>query len=122
MITQAYVYFLTNKYNSTLYLGVTSNIIRRIVEHKTKVNKGFSSRYNCEKLVYFESHNSMSDAIAREKQLKDWKREWKSKLIDKTNPTWRDLSDEIGVTQEVVSAVSKCYNHHLRSTEEEERS
>jgi putative endonuclease len=113
MISQAYVYFLTNKYNSTLYIGVTSNIARRIIEHKIKVNKGFSSRHNCEKLVYFESFDSMFDATTREKQLKNWKREWKNNLIDKMNPTWKDLSDEIGVTQEVVSAMSKHYSHDL---------
>ena len=68
---------MTNQHNNLLYTGVTNNLVRRIAEHKAKVNKGFTYKYNCDKLVYFESLSSITDAIRREKQLKNWKREWK---------------------------------------------
>ena len=77
MKNNSYIYFLANHYNNVLYVGVTNNIIRRIAEHKTKINKGFTYKYNCDKLVYYEKHNTITAAIAREKQLKNWKREWK---------------------------------------------
>lgn len=83
---------MTNQRNAVLYIGVTNGLIRRIAEHKAKINKGFTYRYNCEKLVYFEIYSSISEAITREKQLKNWKREWKNQLINSKNPTWKDLS------------------------------
>lgn len=69
MRKEAYIYFMTNKYNSVLYLGVTNNLFRRVAEHKAKVNKGFTTKYNCNKLVYFESFLSITDAIGREKVI-----------------------------------------------------
>lgn len=89
-----YVYILTNKSNKVLYIGVTNNLPRRMLEHKEKRFKGFSSKYNCTKLVYCEQINSVNDAIAREKQLKNWHRQWKINLINEMNPEWNDLADE----------------------------
>jgi len=109
MKDNSYIYFLTNCYNNVLYIGVTNDIVRRIAEHKAKINKGFTYKYNCDKLVYFEVYNLMTDAIAREKQLKNWKREWKNKLINDFNPEWKDLSDEIGITDDYVNAVKEHY-------------
>ena len=86
MKDNSYIYFLSNYYNNALYVGVTNDIVRRIAEHKAKINKGFTYKYNCDKLVYYEIYTLMTDAIAREKQLKNWKREWKNKLINDFNP------------------------------------
>ena len=84
---------MTNKINSVLYTGVTSNIKKRVFEHKTKkYKKSFTSHYNCNKLVWYEMSNSIESAIAREKQIKNWKRDWKIELIEKNNPRWLDLS------------------------------
>jgi len=105
----AFIYFLTNAYNNVLYLGVTNDLVRRIAEHKAKINKGFSYKYICEKLVYYECFDLMIDAIAREKQLKNWKREWKNKLVNDFNIEWKDLSAEIGVYEETVQAVKENY-------------
>ncbi len=90
---QCYVYIITNKNNTVLYTGVTSNLVKRIYQHKAKIHKGFAARYNCEKLVYFEAFGSISDAIEREKQIKKFKRIKKLALIDKENREWKDLSD-----------------------------
>jgi putative endonuclease len=90
-----YVYILTNKNNTLVYIGVTNNLKRRIGEHKEKVLKGFTYRYNIEKLVYFETFTDINQAIKREKQLKKWKRSWKNELIAQTNKEWRDLYDDI---------------------------
>ena len=81
--------------NGTLYIGVTSNLKRRISEHKEKRNDGFTKRYAVNNLVYYEMHRSMRDAIAREKQLKKWEREWKLDLIEQGNPDWKDLFEEL---------------------------
>ncbi len=94
MSKEYYVYILTNKSNTTLYVGVTNDIIRRVEEHKNKKLEGFSSRYNLNKLVYLETTNSIEDALNREKQLKRWHREWKMSLIKDFNPTFRDLSED----------------------------
>ena len=82
---------LSNKKNGTLYVGVTNDISRRTFEHKIKFNNGFSNKYELNKLVYCEAYNSIQEAIAREKQLKHWKREWKIKLINDSNPEWDDI-------------------------------
>ena len=87
MSLQGIVYILTNKNNTTLYTGVTRNLRRRVAEHKLHINKGFSDRYNLEKLVYYEVYDYLVDGIHREKQLKKWRREWKEKLISDFNPT-----------------------------------
>jgi putative endonuclease len=88
-----HVYILTNKKNGVLYVGVTNDIERRIAEHKQKIYRGFSSRYNLRKLVYFERFDDPTSAIAREKQLKGWLRVKKIRLIETDNPEWRDLSE-----------------------------
>ena len=94
MEKQAYIYFMTNNHNNVIYLGVTNNLERRVWEHKNCVDKdSFTCKYNCFKLVYFEHANSIKDAIAREKQLKNRKRDWKDELIQKQNPQWADLSE-----------------------------
>jgi len=87
-----YVYILTNKSNTVLYVGVTSDLNKRIYEHKNKLIEGFSSKYNLSKLIYFETTNNIEDAIAREKQLKKWHRKWKVNLIKEMNPEFDDLS------------------------------
>ncbi|MCL2440030.1 MAG: GIY-YIG nuclease family protein [Alphaproteobacteria bacterium] len=92
---QAYVYILANKKNGTIYIGVSSDLIKRIYEHKNKSHKGFSAKYDICKLVYYEVFDDIELAIAREKQLKNWRREWKLELIEKTNPEWRDLYEDI---------------------------
>jgi len=90
-----YVYILANKKNGTTYVGITSDLVGRIWEHKNKVNHGFSSKYNIDKLVYYEIFNDVNEAIDREKKLKLWKRKWKIELIEKNNPIWEDLFDKL---------------------------
>ncbi len=92
---QGYVYIITNKKEGTLYIGVTSNLSKRIYEHKQKFVDGFSKKYNLDKLVYYEILNNIQEAIKREKQLKNWKREWKLNIINKFNPNWEDLYSSI---------------------------
>ncbi len=91
---QYYVYILTNKTNKVLYIGITSNLIRRIYEHKNKLVEGFTKKYNLSKLVYFETTNDVNSALIREKQQKNWHRDWKLNIINKHNPDWKDLSEE----------------------------
>lgn len=95
MHKQPAVYILTNQRNGTLYIGVTSNLVQRIWQHKQEEVEGFSARYGLHWLVYFELHDDMYAAITREKQLKKWNRAWKLRLIEKQNPGWRDLWKEI---------------------------
>lgn len=85
-----YVYILTNKSN-TLYIGVTNNLKRRYREHKYKTHDGFTSAYNINKLIYFEEYGSINDAITREKQLKNWHRQWKINLIKNINPKFEEI-------------------------------
>jgi len=92
---QYYVYFITNKTDSTIYVGVTNDLVRRIYEHKNKLLEGFSSRYNLCKLVYFEVYDSIEEAIKREKQIKAGSRQIKNELVNKSNLQWRDLYEEI---------------------------
>lgn len=91
---QFFVYIMTNKYNTVLYTGITNNLMRRVFEHKNKVNKGFTSRYNVDKLVYFEVFGDPITAITREKQIKGWLRNKKIKLINTINPKWEDLHND----------------------------
>lgn len=91
----SYVYILASKRNGTLYIGVTSNLVKRIWEHKNDLAEGFTQKYNIHFLVYFEQHQYIDQAILREKQLKKWRRKWKLELIEKDNPEWRDLYNEI---------------------------
>ena len=89
---RAYVYIATNR-SGTLYVGVTNNLGRRMWEHKQKMGSTFAAKYNITRLVYFEESSSIVDAIAREKQLKGWRREKKVALIERENPEWKDLSE-----------------------------
>ena len=93
---QGFVYILTNKKDGVLYIGVTNDLLRRVKEHKDKTARGFSYKYNCDKLIYYEQTNDITRAIEREKRLKKWNREWKVKLINKFNPEWNDLYFELG--------------------------
>ena len=91
----SYVYILFSKRNGTLYTGVTSDIIRRVYEHKSKVNEGFTKKYNVDKLGYYEIYYDISDAIKREKQIKGGSRKAKIMLIESINSTWKDLYYDI---------------------------
>ena len=95
MNKQPAVYILASKQNGTLYIGVTSNLVKRIWAHKNNKVEGFTKRYNVHRLVWYELHANMESAIIREKRLKDWKRKWKLRLIEKDNPNWKDLYQTI---------------------------
>jgi len=96
MIAKTYcVYIMTNKNNSTLYTGVTNNLLRRVHEHKKGVGSKFTHRYKTNKLVYYEITNDVEAAIMREKQVKDGSRQKKIDLVNSINPEWRDLSDDL---------------------------
>ena len=94
-MNQHYVYILTNKKHGTLYIGVTSDLAKRVWEHKNKVAQGFTQKYGLDKLVHYEVFDDPENAILREKRLKKWNRGWKIELIEKANPEWRDLYDSI---------------------------
>lgn len=90
-----YVYILANKRNGTLYIGVTNDLIRRVYEHRQELIPGFTKTYHIHNLVYYEQGTQISDVVMREKQLKTWNRKWKLALIEKVNPEWKDLWNEI---------------------------
>ena len=90
-----YVYIMTNRPDGTLYVGVTNNLVRRSFEHRTKAADGFTDRYNLDKLVWFEQHQTPNYAIQRERNIKHWSRDWKVALIVDRNPDWRDLFEEV---------------------------
>jgi putative endonuclease len=90
-----YVYLLASRKHGTLYVGVTNNLVRRIYQHKSHAVRGFSSRYNVHLLVWFESYDDPTNAIAREKEIKKWRRDWKVNLIEQSNPEWVDLYESI---------------------------
>lgn len=89
------VYMLASKRNGTLYIGVTSDLPKRVWEHKNSVVEGFTEKYGVHNLVWYEPHETAESAITREKQMKEWKHEWKVKRIVEKNPEWKDLYDEI---------------------------
>ncbi len=91
---QYYVYILTNVSNKVLYIGVTNDLNRRMFEHKSKVIEGFTKKYNLTKLVYYEVTSDVKSALNREKQLKNWHRDWKINLVTDFNPSWKDLSTD----------------------------
>jgi len=92
---QSYVYILASKRNGTLYIGVTSDLPKRIYEHRNDLVKGFTQKYGVHMLVYYEMHNDIREAIQRESQMKAWKRAWKLELIEKENPDWNVLYETI---------------------------
>ena len=95
MDKQPCVYILASKRNGTLYTGVTSDLAKRIYEHKNDLADGFTKKYGVHLLAYFELHGDMNAAIAREKQIKKWNRAWKLELVERTNPEWKDLYEDI---------------------------
>ena len=95
MDRHGYVYILASRPNGTLYVGVTSNLAQRISAHKSDLVEGFTRRYAVHRLVWYEVHETILSAIAREKQLKHWRRSWKLELIETSNPAWEDLSATI---------------------------
>ena len=92
---QCYVYILASKKNGTLYIGVTSDLVKRVYEHKQNLTDGFTNKYNVHNLVYYEPHQEAKEAIVREKQIKKWNRKWKLRLIEEQNTKWCDLYNEI---------------------------
>jgi putative endonuclease len=90
-----YVYILCSKRNGTLYIGVTSDLVKRIYEHKNDLVDGFTKKYKVHHLVWYETHEATESAITRERQIKKWKRAWKLKLIEQNNPEWIDLYESI---------------------------
>ncbi len=95
MNKQPAVYILASKRNGTLYVGVTSDLVKRVWGHRNDIVEGFTKRYGVHQLVWYEMHEGMESAIVREKQLKEWKRKWKLELIERTNPNWKDLYSTI---------------------------
>jgi len=95
MAKQPALYILASKRNGTLYIGVTSNLVQRIWQHRNEQAAGFSQRYHVHQLVYFELHSDMEQAITREKRIKKWNRKWKLRLIQERNPQWSDLWEQI---------------------------
>jgi putative endonuclease len=96
MLSRSYfVYLLASRRNGTLYVGVTSDLTKRVWEHKHGLAEGFTKKYGVKSLVWFEQTDSIESAIVREKQIKKWRREWKVELIEKNNPQWKDLFEEI---------------------------
>ncbi|HEX5363861.1 MAG TPA: GIY-YIG nuclease family protein [Gallionella sp.] len=95
MLKQPCVYILASQRNGTLYVGVTSDLVKRIWEHRNDTVDGFTKKYSVHTLVYYELHEDMLTAITREKQIKKWNRDWKIKLIESVNPEWRDLWEDI---------------------------
>jgi putative endonuclease len=95
MPRQPAVYILASMRNGTLYVGVTSDLVRRVWEHKQDFVEGFTAKYHIHQLVYFELHRNMAEAILREKRIKKWNRAWKIELIEKNNPEWNDLWPQI---------------------------
>jgi putative endonuclease len=90
-----YVYILASRPNGAIYIGVTSNLAKRLYQHRHSLVEGHTKRYDIKALMYFEAYDDISEAILREKRLKKWRREWKVGLIEQTNPTWRDLTPDI---------------------------
>ncbi len=89
------VYLLASKRNGTLYVGVTSDLVKRVWEHKNHVADGFTKQYGVDQLVWYEVHETMESAIGREKAIKEWHRAWKLKLIEEFNPDWKDLYESV---------------------------
>ena len=90
-----FIYILVSKKGGALYTGVTSDLIKRVWQHKNNQTPGHTTKYHIKRLVYYEQHETMESAIVREKQIKVWKRQWKINLIEKQNPNWKDLWDQI---------------------------
>jgi putative endonuclease len=92
---ESFMYILASSRNGTLYVGSTTNLVKRIWEHKNNIIPGFTAKYRVHQLVYYEAHQDIMEAARRERRLKNWCRKWKLNIIERFNPTWRDLYDEI---------------------------
>ena len=90
-----YIYIMASRRNGTLYIGITNDIVRRVYEHKNNFISGFTSKYSIHNLVYYEQFDNIESAIQREKQLKKWNRKWKIELIERVNPNWKDLYEDL---------------------------
>lgn len=90
-----YTYIVASRRNGTIYIGSTDNLVKRVTEHKQRLKPGFTSRYDCTILVWYEVHETREGAFRRERQIKEWRRSWKLMLIEERNPTWRDLYDDL---------------------------
>ena len=101
-----FVYIVASKKNGTIYVGVTNDLVRRVVEHKTKQVKGFTEKHGVDILVWHEQTKSIQGAIIREKHIKKWNRKWKIREIEKNNPEWKDLFYDIGGSEEMLKAVT----------------
>ena len=99
------VYIVASGFHGTIYTGVTSNLLQRVYQHREGTLGGFTARYGCTRLVWFEMHGDMEHAIRREKQIKNWTRAWKLALIETGNPTWRDLAEDLGFAPVVKGKV-----------------
>jgi putative endonuclease len=94
-MSQYYVYILTNKKKGALYIGVTNDLAKRVYQHKNNLIDGFTKKYDIKRLIYYEIANDIRSAIRREKQIKKWYRDWKIELIERNNPYWKDLHDDL---------------------------
>lgn len=108
---QYFIYILASKKNGTLYNGVTNYLIRRVLEHKEKIIKGFTSRYNVDKLVFFETYDYIEQAIYREKCLKKWYRKWKIDLIEQGNKEWKDLFYDMVTENDIEQLKESIYKN-----------
>jgi putative endonuclease len=108
---QPAVYIMASRYRGTLYVGVTSNLWSRVCDHKNGSTPGFTSKYGCKFLVWYEHHLSMDAAITREKQIKAWRRAWKIELIESVNPDWLDLHDKIDPEGTLIVSKVQLYLH-----------
>lgn len=95
MEKQFFVYMMASQKNGTLYIGVTSDLKKRVWEHKNSVVEGFTEKYEAHRLVWYEAHGNAESAITKEKQMKEWKRDWKIKRVEEENPNWNDLYDRV---------------------------
>ncbi|WP_119036335.1 GIY-YIG nuclease family protein [Hephaestia caeni] len=115
MEKQPAVYIVASARNGTIYTGVTSHLLGRVHQHRTGEVEGFTKRYHVRRLVWFEPHEIMESAIVREKRIKNWPRRWKLDLIEKDNPTWRDLAEDFGFAP-LPQALDGSTPHRQRST------
>jgi putative endonuclease len=110
-----YVYILTNKRNGTLYTGVTNNLLRRVLEDKDKIIKGFTTKYGVDKLVYYEVYNYIKDAIQIEANIKAWHRKWKLELIERNNKEWKDLFNDL-INEKELEELKKLVKENYNAT------
>ena len=110
-----YLYILASKKNGTLYTGVTNNLVKRVYEHKENLVPGFTRKYKVHRIVYYEQFSDIYSAIAREKRIKKWKRQWKINLIESTNPDWQDLYDRLHISYDPNEITSSCHSSEGRN-------